>query len=1036
MIQSYAADNTQTAPTVTNYADIGVTGVDANNLSEVNGQVDSQSLTTVAGIQTVVDSLAIIQSYAVDNTQTAPTATNYADIGVTGVDANNLSEVNGQVDSQSLTTVTAIQTLTDSVNVIQSYAQDNTQPEPSLIDYQMVGITAVSEGSLVDINQQVNAQSLMTVNELQLLVTSLNTILAYSLDNTNSKPTVLDYRNIGIVSVDTGNIDYINEAIGESGLITHTALANSVSEAVFELSGAGIEVARDMDGDGIVNEWDEDIDGDGIINEHDVYPLDPLKAFDIDGDGIADATNNFDINVIELQETGFTEVVGGQVYQFIPLSLANGGLITDASVFLGNISILDNTLIYKTPEDFPQQLYIEYEVTLPSGDIRKDVILLVNEESLPEARPRFVNIEPVNILATGLFTPIIDLSPKATDILGNPLPVSIASNQPRLRPGNHVVYWQSDDTNTGQSQLVGQLFRVQPLVTLGQGKYIYEGHQASVKVHLNGPSPDYPVTVPVLIDETLSTTNSSDHSLPQTQNVVITSGLEGDLVFDVIADELVENEERLVLKLSSEVNAGPKNELTLLIQESEPDPIITAHIENGNSELRSIVPVSNSEALYLIASIDNLDTPTKVLWSYAYDSEEKTTIGEVDHTQQLLFDLPLKVGRYRFFVEASDLGEERSIDASVDLRVIDTIVLTMDKDSDNDGIPDLAEGFLDSDGDLIPDYIDAVNGCEIQVIDNERAQTGGFVLQSSSGSCLKLGYISEAYDTYSPYVEVSKALSIASIPIDVSYEEEFNNSELSNFLVTNVQDESVSIVLPLMRPLSSGGSFRKYTEARGWFDFDTSEEGSNLRYAQGELGFCPPPNSKLYQEEVLLGANCLEVTIRDGGVHDGDGVRNGSIDDPGYIVYEQRPLKLEEIIVNSHYSSSNNQTNHEVSFNLCNYIQLDDCDISILSIDTELLLGHSIEGTVIRLQVDNLDKNYLGRVTFEKGGIIGSVDMQIRVSVSSLELTYQEKTSTSGGGVSNALMCLLSLLSLWRFAQVGDRRGRKIQKLTVDKVSK
>ncbi|WP_167512891.1 hypothetical protein, partial [Aliivibrio finisterrensis] len=76
------ADNTQTAPSVTDYAVVGVTGVDANNLSEINGQVDSQSLTTVAGIQTVVDSLAIIQSYAADNTQIAPTVTSYVEIGV------------------------------------------------------------------------------------------------------------------------------------------------------------------------------------------------------------------------------------------------------------------------------------------------------------------------------------------------------------------------------------------------------------------------------------------------------------------------------------------------------------------------------------------------------------------------------------------------------------------------------------------------------------------------------------------------------------------------------------------------------------------------------------------------------------------------------------------------------------------------------------------------------------------------------------------------------------------------------------------
>ncbi|KAB2822694.1 hypothetical protein F8B77_17430, partial [Aliivibrio finisterrensis] len=66
MIRTYALDNTQPAPSVSDYADFGVTGIDANNLAEINAQVDSQSLTTVTGIQTVVDSLAIIQSYAAD----------------------------------------------------------------------------------------------------------------------------------------------------------------------------------------------------------------------------------------------------------------------------------------------------------------------------------------------------------------------------------------------------------------------------------------------------------------------------------------------------------------------------------------------------------------------------------------------------------------------------------------------------------------------------------------------------------------------------------------------------------------------------------------------------------------------------------------------------------------------------------------------------------------------------------------------------------------------------------------------------------
>ncbi|WP_167512845.1 FG-GAP repeat protein, partial [Aliivibrio finisterrensis] len=122
VIQAYAIDNNQPTPTLADYAAAGISGVNISNISDVNGQVDSQSLTPMASVQTMVDSLNIIQAYVADNTQTAPTVTNYADIGVTGVDVNNLSEVNGQVDSQSLTSVSAIQIVVDSLNVVLSYA--------------------------------------------------------------------------------------------------------------------------------------------------------------------------------------------------------------------------------------------------------------------------------------------------------------------------------------------------------------------------------------------------------------------------------------------------------------------------------------------------------------------------------------------------------------------------------------------------------------------------------------------------------------------------------------------------------------------------------------------------------------------------------------------------------------------------------------------------------------------------------------------------------------------------------------------------
>ncbi|KAB2822893.1 hypothetical protein, partial [Aliivibrio finisterrensis] len=224
MIQSYAADNTQPAPSATDYAMVGVTGVDANNLNEVNGQVDSQSLTTVAEIQALTNSVNVIQSYVADNTQTAPTVTDYALVGINGVDANNLSEANGQVDSQSLTTVAAIQALTNSINVIQSYAADDTQTEPSATDYVVLGVTGIDANNLSEVNGQVGSQSLTTVAAIQILTDSVNVIQSYAADNTQPAPSATDYAMVGVTGIDANNLSEVNGQVDSQSLTTVAAI--------------------------------------------------------------------------------------------------------------------------------------------------------------------------------------------------------------------------------------------------------------------------------------------------------------------------------------------------------------------------------------------------------------------------------------------------------------------------------------------------------------------------------------------------------------------------------------------------------------------------------------------------------------------------------------------------------------------------------------------------------------------------------------------------------------------------------------------
>ena len=103
-------DNTNTAPTVQDYIDAGVTGVDAANLNAVNAGIDAvekADADTVAEVQAIADAgntkadtaLALIARLCRDNTNTAPTVQDYIDAGVTGVDAANLNAVNAGIDA-------------------------------------------------------------------------------------------------------------------------------------------------------------------------------------------------------------------------------------------------------------------------------------------------------------------------------------------------------------------------------------------------------------------------------------------------------------------------------------------------------------------------------------------------------------------------------------------------------------------------------------------------------------------------------------------------------------------------------------------------------------------------------------------------------------------------------------------------------------------------------------------------------------------------------------------------------------------------
>lgn len=122
------------APTLAQLAALGINGVTANNILAIQNAIAATAdsglqVDTMAELQAVVTTAANaaalsqtrIQNYASSNLNTAPTAGDYVNVGVTGVDASNLSAINSAVDALSSTgvdTVFEIQALVNAYRTI------------------------------------------------------------------------------------------------------------------------------------------------------------------------------------------------------------------------------------------------------------------------------------------------------------------------------------------------------------------------------------------------------------------------------------------------------------------------------------------------------------------------------------------------------------------------------------------------------------------------------------------------------------------------------------------------------------------------------------------------------------------------------------------------------------------------------------------------------------------------------------------------------------------------------------------------------
>ena len=569
--------------------------------------------------------------------------------------------------------------------------------------------------------------------------------------------------------------------------------------------------------------------------------------------------------------------------------------LTSASSNKGLLSIVDDKLIF-TPESEVSGIYtITYSIKDSAGNIATaTVIITITSDLAPAITLANDLCGALTVNANGLYTRVDLGETSAVDRFGNPLPVSLVNGEPLYPPGLNEVFWQATDSE-GNTSIAKQLVCVMPLISIEKDKTVSEGESSTIGVYLNGESPVYPVTIP------FNVIGGEDDITLVSGEVVIESGTQIHVPFDVFADDLLEDDETVEVSIAPTVNRGDKYRHTLTITEVNVVPEISLVVMQANEQRLTVSQVDGNVIITSSIYDPNTQDSHSYQWSSTHELIDNLSVNE----RQFVFDpSELSEGVYTFSLFVNDNAIPQGEDiANVYINIVPTLVALGREDSDGDLIPDYLEGYADKDGDGIPDYLDRIDECN--VLQEKAAVFDGYLIEGQSGVCLRRGDFTFSGQTGGAQIIEEEFDEVANdeLPSDP---EALNIGGIFDYIAYNLPDlgQSFAIVLPQRRPIPANAIYRKYRRGSGW-GFFIEDVNNSLWSTQGEPGYCPPPNTSGDNSVWTLGLTeghwCVQQIIEDGGMNDDDGEVNGAIVDPGgvgvMLTSNHLPVAIDDTVV-------------------------------------------------------------------------------------------------------------------------------------------
>jgi hypothetical protein len=542
-----------------------------------------------------------------------------------------------------------------------------------------------------------------------------------------------------------------------------------------------------------------------------------------------------------------------------------------------------------------------------------DIVISVSDGTLSTDLPAF-NLEVVETIdplqpvvtapadlvidATALFTPVslrklLGLNASATQAQVDQLLAGMASdgvsgntccitrpeglnplNVLLLRPGRHQLTWKATNAADVTGTAV-QTIDVRPLVSLSKSQIAIRGSAVEFRVLFNGKAPEYPVSVPYVIDAA-TTAGSSEHNLV---NGVANFTEEGQV--EVVVPVQLANlsglsDSELVVLLDGDINAGVANTHTIRIREGNIPPIALLQLSQGGVNTTQITPTGGP--VTVTARVFDLNPGD----TQAYDwSASDTVLGDTDGNpanNTLVFDPSSLTGRHQVQLTVTDSGGA-SANAQLYFRVVASLpVLLPDTDTDGDGVDDQDEGLGDSNSNGIPDYLD--NMPSSNILPQAGNTTNSYLIECDPGVRCGLGKFALTGNSGGVQILNEELGTTGELIVDPAFEPV---GGIFDFVINDLPTpgQSVRIVIPQQAAIPANATYRKYQNGV-WVSF--IENVNNAIFsAPGNPGYCPPPGTPDWTPGLTAGNLCVQLTIEDGGPNDDDGLVNSALADPGAV---------------------------------------------------------------------------------------------------------------------------------------------------------